>query len=55
MNAGQTASGYTAGYDQAAAVAKPTTYAATYTQRAATQAQGQAAVSLLFLKGFFVR
>jgi zinc finger RNA-binding protein len=44
--AGQTAAaGYTGGYDQTAAAAKPATYAATYTQRAAGQPQAQAAAA----------
>lgn len=42
---GQTAAaGYTGGYDQTAAAAKPATYATTYTQRTGQQ-QAQAAVS----------
>lgn len=46
---GQTAAaGYTGGYDQTAAAAKPATYATTYTQRTGQQ-QAQAAVSYYFL------
>lgn len=45
MATGQTAAGYTGGYDQTAAAAKPATYATTYTQRATGQ-QAQAAVCI---------
>ncbi|XP_049820489.1 zinc finger RNA-binding protein isoform X3 [Aethina tumida] len=44
MATGQTAAGYTGGYDQTAAAAKPATYATTYTQRATGQ-QAQAATA----------
>ncbi|XP_018334589.1 zinc finger RNA-binding protein [Agrilus planipennis] len=49
---GQTAAaaGYTSGYDQTSAAAKPATYAATYTQRAAATAQPQSQATVAAAK-----